>query len=77
MVYDPIAAAKGLAHAFDSQRAADVYGTTLKSPEMRRAAATIRPGMSRYIAAALPSGCPDAKNISRMYDLTRATGVCQ
>jgi hypothetical protein len=67
LVYDPAASAQGLAHAFDSRAAADAYGAQVK------AASSARP-LGTQTTASLPSGCPDAKNISRMYDYASCGG---
>jgi hypothetical protein len=80
VVYDPASAAAGIAHAFDSRAAAEAYGATVKAG--LRAAATRGAGHTavttkRSVAVttlSLPSGCPDAKNISRMYDYTSCGG---
>lgn len=71
VVYDRASSAAGLAHAFDSRAAADAFGATLKT-------ARTAPAQTRQSAAvtplSLPTGCIDAKNISRMYDYTSCGG---
>lgn len=78
IVYDPSSAAKGLAHAFDTHAAADAYGATIKAANRANAGASSTQSASRPAGAitpmSLPSGCPDAKNLSRMYDYTSCGG---
>jgi hypothetical protein len=73
LVYDPASASKGTAHAFDSVAQADAYGATVRAAS--RAAAKSTPvtrtkvAPSGWVSAlALPSSCPNASNISRMYE---------
>lgn len=71
VVYDPASAAVGIAHAFDSRVSANAYGAKLKTDRVRPAA--VRQG-GTVTPMSLPSGCPDAKNLSRMYDYTSCGG---
>jgi len=68
LVYDPASSAQGLAHAFGSRADADAFSARLK------AAGPVHP-LGTETTASLPAGCPDAKNISRMYDYASCGGT--
>lgn len=67
IVYDSASSTTGLAHAFDTRAAADAYGRQVTSTPATTPLSTP--------SAVLPTTCPDAKNLSRMYDGANCGGT--
>lgn len=69
LVYDPASSLKGVAHAFDTRAAADRFGAAqqpkIAALKNQRTTSTAR---TTQALGPLPTTCPTARNISRMYD---------
>lgn len=68
LVYDPASSLKGVAHAFDTRAAADRFGAAQQSKIAALKNQRTSTARTTQALGPLPTTCPTARNISRMYD---------